>query len=224
MLCKLHFPGCFATWLLPLKSLPIGVTTDDQLVGQGVALSPILAFSFLIILGSISTVVMSPPPQSQGWTVVVLSPSQSSVQFCRSVVSDSLRPHGLQHARPPCPSSTPRVYSNSCPLSQWCIQPSHPLLSPSPPVLNLSQHQGLFKWVSSSHQVDEVLEFQLQHQSLQWTPRADLLQNGLVGSPCSPRDSQESSPTPQFKSINSSALRFLYRPTLTSHISVFRWW
>ena len=224
MLCKLHFPGCFATWLLPLKSLPIGVTTDDQLVGQGVALSPILAFSFLIILGSISTVVMSPPPQSQGWTVVVLSPSQSSVQFSRSVVSDSLRPHGLQHARPPCPSSTPRVYSNSCPLSQWCIQPSHPLLSPSPPVLNLSQHQGLFKWVSSSHQVDEVLEFQLQHQSLQWTPRADLLQNGLVGSPCSPRDSQESSPTPQFKSINSSALRFLYRPTLTSHISVFRWW
>ena len=55
------------------------------------------------------------------------------------------------------------------------IQPSHPLSSPSPPVLNLSQHQGLFKWVSSSHQVAKVLEFQLQHQSFQWTPRADLL-------------------------------------------------
>ena len=148
----------------------------------------------------------------------------NSVPFSHSVMSDSLWPHESQHDRPPCPSSTPRVYSNSCPLSQWCIQPSHPLLSPSPPVLSLSQHQGLFKWVSSSHQVDEVLEFQLQHQSLQWTPRADLLQNRLVGSPCSPRDSQESSPTPQFKSINSSALRFLYRPTLTSHISVFRWW
>ena len=55
------------------------------------------------------------------------------------------------------------------------IQPSHPLSSPSPPVLNLSQHQGYFKWVSSSHQVVKVLEFQLQHQSFQWTPRTDLL-------------------------------------------------
>ena len=55
------------------------------------------------------------------------------------------------------------------------IQPSHPLLSPSPPALNLSQHQGLFKWVSSSHQVAKVLEFQLPHQSFQWTPRTDLL-------------------------------------------------
>ena len=55
------------------------------------------------------------------------------------------------------------------------IQPSHPLSSPSPPALNLSQHQGLFKWVSSSHQMAKVLEFQLQHQSLQWTPRTDLL-------------------------------------------------
>ena len=55
------------------------------------------------------------------------------------------------------------------------IQPFHPLSSPSPPALNLSQHQGLFKWVSSSHQVAKVLEFQLQHQSFQWTPRIDLL-------------------------------------------------
>ena len=59
------------------------------------------------------------------------------------------------------------------------------------------------------------MEFQLQHHSLQRNPRADL-QNGLVGSPCSPRDSQESSPTPQFKSINSSVLSFLHSPTLTS--------
>ena len=50
------------------------------------------------------------------------------------------------------------------------IQPSHPLSSPSPPVLNLSQHQGLFKWVISSHQVAKGLEFQLQHQSFKWTP------------------------------------------------------
>ena len=62
-------------------------------------------------------------------------------------------------------------------LVHWvgdAIQPSHPLLSP-PPALNLSQHQGLFKWVSSSHPVAKVLDFQLQHQSFQWTPRTDLL-------------------------------------------------
>ena len=88
------------------------------------------------------------------------------------------------------------------------IQPSHPLSFPSPAALNFSQHHGLFKWISSSHQV----EFQLQHQSFQWTPSPD----EPVGSPCSPRDSLESSPTPQFKSINSLMLSFLYSPTLTS--------
>ena len=96
------------------------------------------------------------------------------------------------------------------------IQPSHPLSSPSSPALNLSQHQGLFKWVSCSHQVAKVLEIQLQYQSFQWILRTDLLWDGLVGSPCSPRDSQESSPAPQLKSINSLALSFLYSPTLTS--------
>ena len=87
----------------------------------------------------------------------------------------------------------------------------HPLLLP-PSIF--SRNQGLFQWVSSSHQVAKVLEF--QHHSFQWISRADLLQNGLVGSPCSPRDSQESSPIPQFKSINSSALSILYSSTLTS--------
>ena len=96
------------------------------------------------------------------------------------------------------------------------IQTSHPLSSPSPLAFSLSQHQGLFKWVSSLHQVAKVLEFQLQHQSFQWIFRTDFLKDGLVGSPCCPRDSQESSLTPQFKSINSSALSFLYSPTLTS--------
>ena len=81
------------------------------------------------------------------------------------------------------------------------IQPSHPLSSPSPPAFNLSQHQGLFQSVSSSHQVAKILEFQLQHQFFQWIFRTDFVWDGLVGSPCSPRDCQESSPTPQFKSI-----------------------
>ena len=85
-------------------------------------------------------------------------------QFSRSVVSDSLWPHGLQHTRLPCSSPTPRACSNSCPLSWWC----HPTISYSvvpSPALNLSRHQGLFQRVSSSHQVAEVLELQLQHQS-----------------------------------------------------------
>ena len=67
------------------------------------------------------------------------------------------------------------------------IQLSHPLSSPSPPAFNLSQNQGLFKWVSSSHQVVKALEFQFQHQSFQWIPRTDFLQDWLVESPCSPR-------------------------------------
>ena len=96
------------------------------------------------------------------------------------------------------------------------IQPSHPLSSPSPPALNLSQHQDLFQSVSSLHQVAKVLEFQLQHQAFQWIFRTDFLWDGLVGSLCSPRDSQESSPTPQFKSISPSTLSLLHSPTLTS--------
>ena len=95
------------------------------------------------------------------------------------------------------------------------IQPSHPLSSPFPPAPNPFQHQSfpmsqLFAWGGQN------TEFQLEHHSFQRTPRADLLQNGLVGSSCSPRDSQESSPTPQFKSINSSVISFLHSPTLTS--------
>ena len=258
----------------------------------------------------------------------------SAVQFSGTGVSDSLQPHGLQHARPPCPSPTPGACSNSCPSSRWChptnsssvvpfssrlqsfpasgsfpmsqfftsdsqsvgvsssasvlpmniqdwfplgltgwislqskglsrvfsnttvqkhqinyqfssvaescptlcdpmnrsmpglpvhhhlpeftqthvhrvrdvIQPSHPRSSLSPPTPNPSQHQSLFQWVNSSREVAKVLEFQLQHHSLQRNPRAVLLQNGLVGSPCSPRDSQEPSPTPQFK-INYTSIK-----------------
>ena len=79
------------------------------------------------------------------------------------------------HARPPCPSPTPRVYQTHVHWVGDAIQPSHPLSTPSPPVLNLSQYQGLFKWVSSLYQVAKVLEFQLQHQSFQWIFRTDFL-------------------------------------------------
>ena len=103
-----------------------------------------------------------------------------ALQFSYSVMPDSLQPHRLQHARPPCPSPTLRACSNSCPSSRWMdIQPSNPLLSPSPPAFNLSQHQGLFQWVSFSHQVAKVLELQLQHQSFQWLFRTNFLYDSV---------------------------------------------
>ena len=98
----------------------------------------------------------------------------SSVQFSCSVMSDSLWPHGLQHTRPPCPSPVPRVSQMHVHWVGDAIQPSLPLLSPSPPAFNLSKCQGLSQWVISSHQVAKVREFQLQHQYLQWIFRTDL--------------------------------------------------
>ena len=86
---------------------------------------------------------------------------QFSSQFSHSVVSNSLQPHESQHARPPCPSPIPRVHSNSRPSSRWC----HPAISssviPFPSCPQPSQHQSLFQWDNSSHEVAKVLEFQL---------------------------------------------------------------
>ena len=131
-------------------------------------------------------------------------------QFSHSVVSDSLWPYGLKQAR------SPRTYSNSCPSHWWC----HPTISSSVvtfssclqyfpasgsfPVSQLFASGGQCIGVSASASV-------LPMNTQDWFPY-----HGLVGSPCSPRDSQESSPTPQFQSINSSTLSFLYSPTLTS--------
>ena len=152
-------------------------------------------------------------------TIIVLlsfSPFMS-VQFRRSVMSDSLRPHGLQHARPPCLSPTPGVYSNSYPLSQWC----HPAISssviPFPSCLQTFPKSGSFQmnqffWsggqsigVSASA---SVLQMNIQDWSpLGWTGWISLqsLSKGL----------SRVFPTPQLKSINSLVLRFLYSPTLT---------
>ena len=119
-----------------------------------------------------------------------------SVQLSRSVVSDSC--DRMNCRRPGFP-----VHHQLLELAQtyihWvgdAIQPPHPLSSPSLPAYNLSQHLGLFQWVSSWHKVAKVLEFQLQHQSFQWIFRTYFLWDWLVGCPCSPRDSPESSPTP----------------------------
>ena len=142
----------------------------------------------------------------------------SSVQFTSVTQSCLTLCDPMNHSTPGLPvhHQLPESAQTHVHWVSDAIQPSHPLSFPSPSAFNFSQHQGLFKWVSSSHEVAKVLEFQLQHQSFQWTPRTELLQDGLVDSPCSPRDSQESSLTPQFKSFNSLALSFLYSPTLTS--------
>ena len=99
----------------------------------------------------------------------------SSVQFSCSVVSDSSRPHGLQHTRLPCPSPTPGACSHSCPLSQWC----HPTISSS--VVSFSSCLQSFT-ASGSFQMTwlfalgrQILEFQLHHQSFQWVFRTDFL-------------------------------------------------
>ena len=103
-----------------------------------------------------------------------------SVQFSCSVVSESLQPHEPQQARPPCCHHLPESTQTHVHQVSDAVQPSHPLLSPSPHALKLSQHQGLFKWVSSSHQGAKALELQLQHQSLQdWY--SGLISFGIYG-------------------------------------------
>ena len=132
-----------------------------------------------------------------------------SVQF--SSVTMSLWPHELQHARPPCPSPTPRIYSNSCPSRWWC----HPNISSSA-ILFSSRLQSFS--ASRSFQMSQF--FTSGGPSIGVSASTSILsmniQDELVGSPYSPRDSQESSPTLQFKNIHSSALSFLYSPTFTS--------
>ena len=157
------------------------------------------------------------PKANEYYGILILSSLENqdccvSVQFSHSVVSDSLQPHGLQHARPSCPSPTPRVYSNSCPLSRWC----HSTISSSAvPFSSCSQSfpaSGSFQMsqlfasggqrtaVSAS---TSVLPMNTQDWSLLGrTGWISLQSKGLS--------------RPQFKSINSSALSFLYSPTLTS--------
>ena len=140
----------------------------------------------------------------------------NSVQFSRSVVSDSLRPYELQQARPPCPSPTLGVHSNSRPSSRWC----HPTISSS--VIPFSSYPQSFP-ASGSFQMSQL--FTSGGQSIGVSASTSVLPiNTQDWSPSEwtgwislqSKDSQESSPTPQFKSINSSLLSFLYSPTLTS--------
>ena len=136
-------------------------------------------------------------------------PLFSSLQFSPSVVSDCLRLHESQHTRPPCPSPAPRVDQNSCPLSRWC----HPAISSS--VVPFSScPQSLPESESFPMRWPKYWSFSFSIIPSKEHPGLIFRMDWLVGSPCSPRDSQESSPTPQFKGINSSALSLLHSPTL----------
>ena len=139
-----------------------------------------------------------------------------SVQFSRSVASDFLRPHEPQHARSPCPSPTPRVYPKSCPLSRWCHLTISSSVVPFSSCLQSFPTSGSFQmsqlFASGGQSIGVSASTSVFPTNTQdWSP---LGWTGWIS--CSPRDSQESSPTPWFKSINSSALSFLYSPTLTS--------
>ena len=148
----------------------------------------------------------------------------SSVQFSCSVVSDSMRPHEPQHARPPCPSPVPGIHPNTCPLSWWC----HPSISSSVipfsscpqsfPASGSLQMSQLFTSGGQSIGVSASTSV-LPMNTQDWSP---LGLTGLIS--CSPRDSQESSQAPQIKSIISSLLSFLYGPTLTSVHSCWKKW
>ena len=137
-------------------------------------------------------------------------------QFSCSVLSDSLQPHESQHARPPCPSPTPEVHSDLHPLSQWC----HPGISSSvipfsscpqslPATLSCPMTQ-LFGWGGQSTGASALASF-LPKKSQGWSPTE---WTGWIF--LQSKGFSESSPTPQFKSINSAVLSLLHSPTLTS--------
>ena len=144
---------------------------------------------------------------SPGYTVQFSSVAQSCPTLCNP----------MNHSMPGLPvhHQLPDFTQTHVHRVGDAIQPSHPVVpfSSCPQSLPASESfpmSQIFAWGGQSTRVSALASF------FQRNPRADLLQNGLVGSPCSPRDSQESSPTPQFKSIDSSALSFLHSPTLTS--------
>ena len=146
----------------------------------------------------------------------------SSVQFSRSVMSVSLIPMAcstpgfpVHHTRLPCPSPTPRACSNSCPLSRWCHLTISSFVIPFSSCLQSFPASGSFQmsqfFASGGQSIGSSASASVLPKNIQdWFPL------GWTGSPCSPRDSPESCPAPQFKSSNSSALTFLYGPTLTS--------
>ena len=149
-------------------------------------------------------------------SLFIMSSCQFS-QFNLSVMSDTSWPHGPQHARPPCPSPTPGVYSNSYSLSQWC----YPTISSSVILFSFCLRSFpasgffFFQWVDSSHQVAKVLELQLQHQFFQYSGLISFRIAGLISFAI--QGTLKSPSAPQFESFNSLALSLLYgHPYMTT--------
>ena len=142
--------------------------------------------------------------------------SYASVQFSHSVISDSLWPHGLQHTGLPCPSTNLRAYSNSCPLSPWCHLTISPSVDPFSSCPQSFPASGSF----SNESVLPIMWPKYWSFSFNISPSVntqDWFPLGLTGwISLQFKRSQESSPTPQFKSINSSVFSFLYSAILTS--------
>ena len=151
---------CSPSWTLPPPPSPYHPSGSSQCTSPKHPVScikPGLATRFIYIIHismPFSQIIPPSPSPTESKRVFITALFQISTvaQSCLT-----LPPHGLQHARLPCPSPTPRAYSNSCPLSRW----GHPTISscvvPSPPAFNFSQRHGFFQWVSSSHQVAKVL-------------------------------------------------------------------
>ena len=135
--------------------------------------------------------------------------------FSCPIVSDSLQPHGLQHARPPCPSPSPEVCPSSCPLHRWC----HPAILSSDSLFLRPQSfpaSGTFPMSQLFMSDDENIRASASASVLQWVFRVDFPEDWLVWSPCCPGEFQESSPAPQFKGTTSLAFCLLYCPALTT--------
>ena len=164
-----------------------------------------LMHAWMCMVGQSCLTLCDPTDCSPPWDFPI---KKAFSQFSCSVVSNSLWPHWLQHARPPCPSPTPGVHPNPCPLNRWC----HPIISSS--VFPFSSCPQSFP-ASGSFQMSQLSASGGQRTRISASTPVPPM-NTQDWSPCSPRDSHESSLTSQFKSINSSALSFLYSPTLTS--------
>ena len=205
----LHLSGdwwCWAIFHVPVGHLHIFIEKKCLFRSSSHFL---IVFCFVLILSYMNCLYISH-----------IKPLLTTVVVVQSLSHVWLWPHGLQQTRIPCPSPSSGTSSNSCPLNQWC----HPNILSS--AIPFSSYLLSFP-VSESFPVSQlftkvlellvkVLELQLQHRSFQWIFRFHFLYNWLDWSSCCPGDSQESSPTPQFKSVIFSVLNDLYGPTLTS--------
>ena len=191
-------------WFLTvLTLLALSLIILCMVLNYPVQLNEVWYFLYIIADASQDDLPFSPSPSFFAWLIC------SSVQFSHSVVPNTLRPHGLQHSRLPCPLPTPGAWSNSCPL----MMPSNYLMLFGPLLLLPSIFLSIRIFSNESVlyiKWPKYWSFTFSISPSKVHPGLICFINGLVGSPCSPRDSQESSPTPQFKSINFSVLSLLH--------------